>query len=238
MTCQQCGAENPSGNRFCLRCGAELAAPTSPNAEEGVAETPGAVMGAQAGEPGSSSSYTNGSQSPQEGFTRPPQGGYAPPAGQPSGQPGGSSNPYSAPPNPAMIGQGYAYQGQPGMVWSPDQLVGFGPRLGAYLIDWIILVIVEAILRTIHLDALTIFVGMAYFGYFWGTTGQSLGMKALGMKVVRADGQPLSVVLAIARYLCYFISAIPILLGFFWIIWDSKKQGFHDKIVGTVVVRA
>jgi len=39
------------------------------------------------------------------------------------------------------------------------------------------------------------------------------------------------------RYIGYFVSVIPFGLGFIWIAFDSKKQGFHDKLAGTVVVR-
>ena len=232
MTCQQCGTENPTGNRFCMRCGAELT-PAGAGVEPGTAASE-AYAGAS---PLATEAQSANEAGPQ--YARPVGAGYAAPDDQPPGsQSGGYSNPYGGPANPYMAQQGFAHQGQPGFVWSPDQLVGFGPRLGAYLIDWVILIVIGAILNAIHLGGLGFFVGMAYFGYFWGTTGQSLGMQALGMKVVRTDGQPVSVVLAIVRYICYIISAIPLFLGFLWIIWDSKKQGFHDKIVGTVVVRA
>ncbi len=41
----------------------------------------------------------------------------------------------------------------------------------------------------------------------------------------------------IGRYFAYFISTIPLCLGFLWIAFDKKKQGWHDKLAGTVVVR-
>lgn len=40
----------------------------------------------------------------------------------------------------------------------------------------------------------------------------------------------------VGRYLAYYVSMIPLFLGFFWIGWDKRKQGFHDKLAGTVVV--
>ena len=42
---------------------------------------------------------------------------------------------------------------------------------------------------------------------------------------------------AIIRALGYYVSALPFLLGFFWIIWDRRKQGFHDKLANTVVIQ-
>src|SRR5690348_16253690 len=142
MTCRQCGTENPTGNRFCMRCGAELVP-----ADAGV-EPDAAATGA----------YASASPAPSEAesqYARPAGPGYASPGDQPSGnQSSGYSNPYSGPANPYMAQQGFAHQGQPGFVWSRDQLVGFGPRLGAYLIDWIILTIIVAILNAVHLGAL------------------------------------------------------------------------------------
>ncbi|RYY81863.1 MAG: RDD family protein, partial [Comamonadaceae bacterium] len=38
--------------------------------------------------------------------------------------------------------------------------------------------------------------------------------------------------------LAYFVSAIPLCIGFLWVAWDPRKQGWHDKLAGTVVVRA
>jgi uncharacterized RDD family membrane protein YckC len=61
----------------------------------------------------------------------------------------------------------------------------------------------------------------------------------LSLRVVDAKtGGSLSVGQSIARYLGYFVSVIPFCLGLIWVAFDSKKQGWHDKIAGTVVVRS
>ena len=58
------------------------------------------------------------------------------------------------------------------------------------------------------------------------------------LRVVDADtGQALSTPQAIGRYLGYYVSILPLMLGIFWVGIDKKKQGFHDKLAGTVVVR-
>jgi uncharacterized RDD family membrane protein YckC len=41
---------------------------------------------------------------------------------------------------------------------------------------------------------------------------------------------------ALLRYLGYFLSILPLGLGFLWIAWDARKQGWHDKLAGTVVI--
>jgi len=77
--------------------------------------------------------------------------------------------------------------------------------------------------------ALTVFMWMK----FLGTPGKLL----LGCHVVDAESrQALQLGQAILRYVGYFVSLLPLGLGFFWIIWDKRKQGFHDKIAGTVVI--
>ena len=43
---------------------------------------------------------------------------------------------------------------------------------------------------------------------------------------------------ALLRYVGYIVSAIPLALGFLWIIWDPEKQGWHDKIAKTRVIRS
>jgi uncharacterized RDD family membrane protein YckC len=43
---------------------------------------------------------------------------------------------------------------------------------------------------------------------------------------------------SVIRYLAYYVSLIPLGLGFFWIAWDDKKQGWHDKIAGTIVIHS
>lgn len=68
---------------------------------------------------------------------------------------------------------------------------------------------------------------------FLGTPGKLL----LDCRVVHAEtGQALSFWRALLRYLAYYVSALPVMLGFLWIIWDKRKQGFHDKIARSVVV--
>jgi len=70
--------------------------------------------------------------------------------------------------------------------------------------------------------------------YFAG----SFGKLAFGMEVRRVDGKPLDWTTVILREVIgKTISTITGLLGFFWIAWDARKQGFHDKIADTVVVK-
>lgn len=73
-----------------------------------------------------------------------------------------------------------------------------------------------------------------------GRTGQTWGRKIAGVKVVRQDdGQPIGVGKAFGRQLfAGVISANIFYLGYLWMLWDDRKQTWHDKIVGSIVVKA
>lgn len=74
--------------------------------------------------------------------------------------------------------------------------------------------------------------------FFWRSKQATPGKMVISAKVVDArTGQALSVNQAVGRYFGYFLSAAPLGLGFLWIAFDARKQGWHDKIAGSVVVR-
>ena len=117
---------------------------------------------------------------------------------------------------------------------------GFGIRLVAYLIDLVILIIIDVILR-VALDtagaALAVAAGALYTIGFWYALGATPGKMALGLQVVREDGSPLGPGTSVLRYVGYIVSGLALGLGFLWIIWDPKKQAWPDKIAGTLVVK-
>jgi uncharacterized RDD family membrane protein YckC len=82
-----------------------------------------------------------------------------------------------------------------------------------------------------------VFISMLYFTYFHGTTGQTFGKVLCGLKVVQATGEKMTLGIGFLRWVGYVISAAVIYLGFIWIALDGRKQGWHDKIAGTVVIR-
>lgn len=82
-------------------------------------------------------------------------------------------------------------------------------------------------------------VGIAYFVYFWGTTGQTPGKMALGIKVIGTDGSsPIGYPKAFVRYIGYIVSSIICMLGHLLIIVDEDNQALQDKIAQTYVVKA
>jgi len=75
--------------------------------------------------------------------------------------------------------------------------------------------------------------------WFWVAKQATPGKMLLSLRVVDAKtGGSLSVAQGLVRYVGYFVSSIPFCLGLIWVGFDSKKQGWHDKIAGTVVVRS
>lgn len=71
-----------------------------------------------------------------------------------------------------------------------------------------------------------------------GTTGQSIGKKTMGIRLVKeSTGGPVGIGMVFVREILSFINAFFFYLGYLWPLWDTKRQTFTDKIVGSVVVR-
>ena len=118
---------------------------------------------------------------------------------------------------------------------------GFWRRFAAALIDGIIVGVVSGVLEAaLHSVGyfLAIVLGVAYYGWLEGSaSGQTVGKRGMGIRVydLRAGG-PIGPGRAIGRYFARILSAIPLFLGYFWMLWDDEKQTWHDKLVGSVVV--
>ena len=123
---------------------------------------------------------------------------------------------------------------------------GFWLRFGARIIDFILLLILQFILVVagVYLGGLSsvIILWVIPFVYFWlftGLKGQTPGKMAVGIKVVDARGNVPGLGPAGIREIPgKIISTLFLFLGFFWVIWDPNKQGWHDKLAGTFVVKA
>jgi uncharacterized RDD family membrane protein YckC len=130
---------------------------------------------------------------------------------------------------------------------------GWWARFFALFLDNLILGIPAAILLIIIVAAagkngtglvlivygLLIIAVVAYFVYFWTKDGQTLGNRALNIRVVKTDGSLLTVGGAIVRYIGYLLDSIifGLPIGYIWAAFDTQKQAWHDKIAGTIVVK-
>ncbi|MGH7611988.1 MAG: RDD family protein, partial [Candidatus Dormibacteria bacterium] len=80
--------------------------------------------------------------------------------------------------------------------------------------------------------------GLAYFIVLWATTGRTLGMWLAGLRVVRQDsGRRLGLARSVIRMAGFFLNAASVFVGFAWAGVDRRKQGWHDKMAGSLVVR-
>ena len=140
---------------------------------------------------------------------------------------------------------------------------GFWIRTLAYLIDTIVLVgallgvsyatgiefldVTTRVMRSGEFQSISVFgsptpiAWLVLFGYFagsWALFGRTLGMAPFRLRILRStDGSRLGPGRAILRFFGLILSFFVFLVGVIWVAADSRKQGWHDKIAGTVVVR-
>ena len=135
------------------------------------------------------------------------------------------------------------------------EYVGFWPRFGASIIDTIILLLITVPVLVLMYGSDYFYGEQASFNLtdltinylfpliatviFWIYKAATPGKMAISTKIIAAKtGEPPTPKQAIIRYVAYYISAIPLGLGFIWIAFDPRKQGWHDKIAGTLVIRS
>lgn len=113
---------------------------------------------------------------------------------------------------------------------------GLWLRLAASLLDAVIIGLVCAIAADSGSFFLLLYA--AYCVVLWALKGSTIGGIVCGLKVVRLDERKVDWTVAIVRALGGFLSLAVAGLGFIWIAFDKDKQSWHDKIAGTIVVRA
>ncbi len=137
------------------------------------------------------------------------------------------------------------------------KVIGFGPRFAATIIDGVLLGALSLLLgamvgmllivlefyapsETLPVDALIILSGLLlsviYYTSAWVRSGQTPGKRIIGVRVVGSQGQTLTWGEALVRYVGYLVSAVALSLGFLWVVFDRKRQGWHDKLAKTYVV--
>jgi len=73
---------------------------------------------------------------------------------------------------------------------------------------------------------------------FWMRKQATPGKMVLYLRILDADtGNKPSAAQFVGRYFAYLVSMLPLFLGLIWVAFDKRKQGWHDKLAGTVVVR-
>ena len=137
------------------------------------------------------------------------------------------------------------------------EYAGFWVRVGAMIIDTLLIMVVlipllVAIYGWAYFEAANtrLFAGPADFLLSWVAPAVAVivfwiykqatpGKMALSIRIVdAATGNPPSTGQCVGRYFAYFVSIFPLGLGLIWVAFDKRKQGWHDKLAGTVVVRS
>jgi len=156
------------------------------------------------------------------------------PMGGPMGAPMGTSVP------------GYAAPGKWGFESGMTNSEAFGKRWTAAFIDGLIIRGASFAIQmgangkgqTAELTALgiVILISVGYYVGMIGLSGQTLGKRIMGLRVVGPDGDSPGILRALLREtIGRFCSAIVCMLGYLWVLWDSEQQAWHDKIAGTHV---
>ena len=114
-------------------------------------------------------------------------------------------------------------------------VAGFASRLGAVVLDIILVMIVSALLDLEGGFVAAIF--LAYHVALWTWKGTTVGGIICQVRVVRTDGGAVLFTDALVRGLATIFSVAVAGLGWLWILWDADRQAWHDKIAGTFVVR-
>ena len=79
-------------------------------------------------------------------------------------------------------------------------------------------------------------IGAAYEVYFLSSNGATPGKMALGLRVIRADGGPITPMLALGRHFAMWISAFILMIGYIMAGFDPEKRALHDRICETRVI--
>jgi uncharacterized RDD family membrane protein YckC len=174
----------------------------------------------------------------------PPYGSQPPSYGTPA--PGGYG-----PPVPAGTG----YGGDPPGTYMGRTLANWPQRVGAYLLD-VLVVFIPIFLAGIlfnpapgepvsGVEALVVFLlylvalGIVVYNRWilQGRTGQSWGKQVLNLRLVRmSDGQPIGAGMAFVRDLAHIVDALPCYIGYLFPLWDARRQTLSDKIMSTLVL--
>lgn len=134
-------------------------------------------------------------------------------------------------------------------------LASIGLRCGAFLLDYILTILLPAVTVSIALlfkralpnlawtilyvgYAATLGLVLVNWIYLVRNDGQTLGKRILGIRVIRRDGRALGYREAVLRHLVgYPLGLFSGGLGFLWALWDAGQQGWHDKLAETVVIK-
>jgi uncharacterized RDD family membrane protein YckC len=123
------------------------------------------------------------------------------------------------------------------------RLAKFPRRAVGHTIDLLIIISAALLVQIIvggaqEAQVLSVFLMQLGYNWIFNSLGWSPGKRIRGMRLVTADGEPPGPGRGLTRALVAFVSGFLFIaaLGYFWAIWDGKRQTWHDKVAGTYVV--
>jgi uncharacterized RDD family membrane protein YckC len=215
--CNKCGTPLDGQARFCFKCGATI--------------TPVAATSAPP------QPYPQAAPAPAPQYaTSPPQYGNVPQYGAmpPVAQPYGAMPP--APPQYGAVAPGYA----PTPYTAVTPYAGFWLRVGACLLDALILFLPAFVMGILPILGIIIdIVGVwLYFALQESSVYQAtLGKRALNIYVTDTYGRRLTFGRATGRHFAKIISSLTLCIGYIIVAFTEKKQGLHDFMAETLVLR-
>lgn len=228
--CHRCSATNEHTSGYCYKCGAELATLSTAEAASGASGEQSAAAQPRLGSPFTtplSPSGGSGLACPRCGTANDSGSQYCQKCGLPMDA-AASTGPFRD--APALAAPGV----EPAGLWI---------RVLASIIDGIVLTLfiylpIRIIVESPDLEAgLEVLFGAAYSTILVSWQGATIGKMALGLRVVRADGEKVEMPRALVRWFGYILSALILLIGYFMVGFREDKRGLHDLIADTVVVR-
>lgn len=141
-----------------------------------------------------------------------------------------------------------------GVDWSGVVYAGFWKRTAAYFIDMFVVIVASIVVGAVVglvlgasggdggvvmglVQVLTSLAGIAYFAAFHASALQATpGKMAVGIKVARSDGEPISFLRGVGRYFASILSSLVLMLGYVMAGFTDRKQALHDMVCDTVVV--
>ena len=139
-----------------------------------------------------------------------------------------------------------------GAMAMPSAYGGFWIRVVAYVIDGVILGVVGFVIDTIFranpndpssagytiANLINFIISVGYFVGLWTYWGATVGQRLFKLRIVDANSmQPIGVGKAVLRYIGLIVSFLVCFIGVIWVAFDGRKQGWMDKIAGTVVLQ-
>jgi uncharacterized RDD family membrane protein YckC len=237
--CPYCGRQLGKRSKFCPHCG--KASPRRQRVTGSVDAAAAVAMSPQAGQGVLDSGHATPSDRLQTRTAKQRPNGAPRPAHATAGaQPISVSARRYAPPTHSLIGA--------------FEQAGFGLRYGAWMFDFLITLIAMMVFTfmmtamsrrsvvgsnvdLVIVAGLTVLLLVMNLVVLAGSNGQTAGMRILGIYIVRVDGSRFTRKRAALRHLVgYPLSMAGFFLGFLWMLWDPRQQGWHDKLASTIVV--